>query len=169
MVNMKISTKYKIQVTLIVACITIVFDVAYAQSLQRQSIGSAGGSVYYNGTLVQQTVGQPYATNTSYDDGIIYRPGFQQPVFKVDLIKTSINMDVYPNPATSWVNLKSSKMLTSATFQVVDINGKLIFKETFNEFDSYTLKCDDWSNGTYVLSLSDQAGNYYSSKLIILK
>jgi hypothetical protein len=167
--NMEIVSKYKIQIAIVAFCILGFGHVLYAQSLQRQSIGSAGGAVYSDGVLIQQTVGQPYSTNTYYDNGISYRPGFQQPVFKVDLIKTSINMDVFPNPATSWVTLKSSKALTNAVFQVVDLNGKLIFKENFNEFTTYTLKCDDWSNGTYVLSLTDQSGNSYSSKLIILK
>lgn len=168
-INMKVATKYKTQIALIAFCVVSFFNVAYAQSLQRQSIGSLGGSAYTDGMLIQHTVGQPYSTNTYYDNGIAYRPGFQQPVFKLSLIKASINMDVFPNPATSWVTLRSSKTLKSALFQVVDLNGKLVFKESFNEFTTYTLKCDDWSNGTYVLSLTDQSGNYYSSKLIILK
>ena len=111
---MKTSKKYKIQIAFTLVCIVVFLHISYSQSLQRQSIGSAGGSIYSNGTLIQQTVGQPYSTNTSYDNGIIYRPGFQQPVFKLDLIKTSINMDVYPNPATNWVTLKSSKLLKNA-------------------------------------------------------
>ncbi|MGB3946981.1 MAG: T9SS type A sorting domain-containing protein [Bacteroidia bacterium] len=166
---MKAYVKCYIQMALTVFCVLVFFNLSHAQSLQRQSIGSGGGASFSDGVLVQQTVGQPYSTNTSYDNGIDYRPGFQQPVFKVSLIKTSINMDVFPNPATSWVTLKSSKTLTNAFFQVVDLNGRLVFKENFNEFNSYTLKCDDWSNGTYLLSLTDQSGNSYSSKLIILK
>lgn len=167
--NMKTETKYKTQIALIAFCVLSLFHVAYAQSLQRQSIGSLGGASYTDGMLIQHTVGQPYATNTYYDDGVSYRPGFQQPVFKVSLIKASLSMDVFPNPATSWVTLKSSKTLKNALFQVLDLNGKLVFKESFTEFTTYTLKCDDWSNGTYLLSLTDQSGNNYSSKLIILK
>lgn len=168
-INMKVEIKYHIQIALIVFCVLGSFNLSYAQSIQRQSIGSAGGAVYSDGVLIQQTVGQPYSTNTYYDNGIAYRPGFQQPVFKLSLIKTSISMDVFPNPAASWVTLKSSKILKNASLSVVDLNGKQLFKESFNEFNTYTLKCADWANGTYLISLTDQSGNSYSSKLIILK
>lgn len=142
---------------------------AVAQTLQRQSIGSAGSYIYTEGTLVQQTIGQPYSTATKYDDNITYRPGFQQPVFKINLIHTNINLDVFPNPATNWVILKTSKTLTNVKIQVVDITGKLIINQDVEEFKSHTINCEQWPNGTYVISLSDGGKNSYSSKLIILK
>lgn len=140
-----------------------------AQSLQRQSVSCAGGYIYTEGTLVRQTIGQPYSTTTKYNDNITYRPGFQQPIFKINLIHTNINLDVFPNPATNWVTLKSSKSLSNVKIQVVDISGKLIVSQEVEEFKSHTLNCEEWPNGTYVISLSDGGQNGYSSKLIILK
>ena len=146
-----------------------IFSKTQAQSLQRQGIGSAGSYVYAEGTLIQQTVGQPYSTNTRYDDNLTYRPGFQQPIFKVNLIRTTINLDVFPNPATNWVTLKSTKTLSDVKIQVVDIAGKLIVNQQVDEFNSYTINCEEWPNGIYVISVADNGNNSYSSKLIILK
>ncbi len=140
-----------------------------AQTLQRQCVGSGGTYMFTEGTLIQQTVGQPYATNTNYTDDISYRPGFQQPVFKINPIRTTINLDVYPNPATNWVTMKSSKTLTNVTLHVVDITGKLLINEYIDKFKTYTFNCEEWKNGIYVISLADAQNNSYSSKLIILK
>lgn len=125
--------------------------------------------MFTDGTLIQQTVGQPYSTTTRYEDNITYRPGFQQPIFKVNLIHSTINMDVYPNPATNWVTLNSSKTLLNVHIQVVDITGKLIVEEKLDEFKTYTINCQEWGNGMYVISLADDTNNSYSSKLVILK
>lgn len=140
-----------------------------AQTLQRQCVGSGGTYMFTEGTLIQQTVGQPYATNTNYTDDITYRPGFQQPLFKINLIRTTINLDVFPNPATNWVTMKSTKTLTNVTLHVVDITGKLLIDEHMDEFNTYTFNCEEWKNGIYVISLVDVQNNNYSSRLIILK
>lgn len=163
-------TKTFIQIAcILVICITNLPGTAYAQSLQRQCIGSGGNFMFSDGALIQQTVGQPYSTQTRYEDNITYRPGFQQPVFRVSLIRSNISMDVFPNPATNWVTLKSSKTLINARIQVFDIAGKLLVDQRVDEFNSYTLNCEEWGNGMYVIALNDDAKNSYSSKLIILK
>lgn len=163
-------TKIFLQIaSILVICILYLPHTAYAQSLQRQGIGSAGNYMFSDGALIQQTVGQPYSTQTSYEDNITYRPGFQQPIFKVNLIRSNISMDVFPNPATNWVTLKSSKTLLNARIQVFDIAGKLLVDQHIDEFKSYTLNCQEWGNGIYVITLADDAKNSYSSKLIILK
>lgn len=156
-----------------IACIVFllagIFSNTQAQSLQRQVVGSAGSYMYSEGTLVQQTVGQPYSTTTRHEENMSYRPGFQQPIFKVNLIRSTINLDVFPNPATNWVILQSTKTLSNVKIQVVDIAGKVIVNQQIDEFKSYTINCEEWLNGIYVISLSDGSNNSYSSKLIILK
>ncbi|MFY9310498.1 MAG: T9SS type A sorting domain-containing protein [Bacteroidia bacterium] len=163
-------SKTNLQIACIIAvCAANMAGAVFAQSLQRQSIGSGGNYMFSDGALIQQTVGQPYSTQTLYEDNIAYRPGFQQPIFKVNLIRSNISMDVFPNPATSWVTLKSSKTLLNVKLQVFDITGKLIVDQRMDEFKSYTINCQEWGNGMYVIALADDAKNSYSSKLIILK
>ena len=157
------------QMAFTVVCITGLYNLGIAQSIQRQCIGSGGNYMFTNGTLIQQTVGQPYTTLNRYEDNITYRPGFQQPVFKVKLIRTNIKMDVYPNPATNWVTLKSTKTLMNVQIQLVEITGKIIVNQSIEEFQTHTINCEEWGNGMYIISLADNANNSYSSKLVILK
>ncbi|MES2592353.1 MAG: T9SS type A sorting domain-containing protein [Bacteroidota bacterium] len=163
--NVKVLNQY------LVLAFFVVFILGYgtAQTLQRQCIGSGGTFMVDNGVLIQQTVGQPYATNTNYSDGITYRPGFQQPIFKIKLIHSTISLNVFPNPATSWVTLQCDNILKDVIIRVVDIAGKLLIEEKIAEFKSYTLNCEDWINGTYLITASDSQNNSYSSKLMILK
>lgn len=144
-------------------------SVFFAQTLQRQCIGSAGSFASSDGTLIQQTVGQPYSTATNYSGGVAYRPGFQQPVIKIDLIHANVQLDVFPNPAVNWVTLKSSKILTGVEINVFDVIGQLVLKEKQPEFKSFSFNCETWINGTYILSLIDEKGANYTAKLIVSK
>jgi hypothetical protein len=166
--NIKNTRKNRVQLFCAAIFVVLGFQ-GFSQTLQRQCIGSGGSHMITNGMLIQQTVGQPYSTNTNYSDGVSYRPGFQQPIYKVDLIHSTINLNVFPNPATNWVTINSSKTLKDAHIRIVEIAGKLLLEETIAEFKSYTFNCENWLNGTYVISLVDSKGKSYSSKLIILR
>lgn len=156
------------QYVLFLSLTVFILSYSEAQTLQRQCIGSGGTYMLDNGLIIQQTVGQPYATNTSYSDGITYRPGFQQPIFKIKLIHSTISLNVFPNPATSWVTLQCENILKDVIIRVVDITGKLLIEEKIAEFKIYSFNCDEWVNGTYLITASDSQHNSYSSKLIIL-
>jgi len=145
------------------------FNQSIAQTLQRQSIGSGGGNILTDGTLIQQSIGQPFGTGTSYTNGISFRPGFQQPVFKVNFIYSTISLKVFPNPASQMVTIQSQDLLKDIVIQVLDISGKLMIQEHISEFISYSFNCENWANGIYMISVSDSGKNEYSSKLIILK
>lgn len=153
---------------------TIIFFVLIinvnAQSLQRQTIASIGAYTLDNGTLIRQTIGQPYGTTSNYSNDIRFNPGFQQPLFRVETIhstfKFNINISVFPNPATSQVTIKSSNVLKNVILQIISINGQQLMGEKINEFNSYTINCDSWASGVYMITLSSD-NNLYSSKLII--
>lgn len=140
-----------------------------AQTLTRQVVASSGAGVQYNGVLIQQTVGQPYNTTPNYENGARYTPGFQQPVFKAELIKTSINVVAFPNPATFRFNIEVDKTLKDVRIQVMDISGKLVFSDTQNELKTYSVNCSEWANGAYILNLTDADNNFYSSKILVTR
>lgn len=140
---------------------------AGAQTLKRESVSSSGSSVIINGASLQQTIGQPYGTNSNYGNKTRFNPGFQQPVFRIETIKTTINAKVFPNPASNQVTIETLKMLENVLVQIMDMNGKLVLNEKLNEFSSYAINCSDWSNGMYLITLSDAKSDLYSSKLII--
>ena len=153
---------------------TIIFFVLIinvnAQSLQRQTIASIGAYTLDNGTLIRQTIGQSYGTTSDYSNDIRFNPGFQQPLFRVETIHSTININisVFPNPATNQVTIKSSNVLKNVMLQIISINGQQLMDEKINEFNSYTINCDSWASGVYLITLSSDK-NLYSSKLIISK
>ena len=166
--NIKLSF-YKISLKSYIVVSFLIFFIiqSKSQSLQRQSIACCGTYMINNGTLIQQTVGQPYGTTASYDNSVTYRPGFQQPVFKLEFIHANISLKVFPNPATRVVTIESSTMLTDVLVQVNDMSGKILVSQKISEFNSISFNCENWANGFYTISVSDSKNNEYSTKLII--
>ena len=141
-----------------------------SQVLQRECVASGGTFMSSDGILIQQTIGQPYSTNTYYSNEISYRPGFQQPVFKIQLIQSTINLSVFPNPATRLVTIQSKDgSIKDVIIQVIDMSGRVLINQQISEFKSYSFNCEDWANGIYIISLSGSQSKRYSAKLEILK
>lgn len=162
---------YQVTLSKCLLVLALVFfnTLSKSQTLQRQSIASGGTYMLNDGTLIQQTVGQSYATDPLYNNEITYRPGFQQPVFKIKLIQSAISLNVFPNPASRLVTIQSVETLADVLIQVADMTGKLLIHEKISEFKTYSFNCDQWANGFYMIAVSDGKKRQYSSKLIILK
>ncbi len=142
----------------------------FAQSLKRQVIASVGTSVMSNSILIQQTIGQPYHTATFYSNDVSFRPGFHQPFsLSSELAKPSIDQSVtvYPNPATSSFSINAPDLPLSY-MRVTDINGLMVFEKKISDPPT-NLNCQNWLNGLYVITVFDQNGKQYSSKLIVNK
>ncbi len=140
-----------------------------AQTLKRQCVASTGNYVSENGVTLQQTIGQPYGTAPYYSNTTRYTPGFLQPVFRIENIKSSIDATVFPNPASNQVTIASTIILENVVIQIVDITGKMLLNQKIAEFKTYTIDCSNWSTGAYVISLADSKNSLYSSKLIITR
>lgn len=147
----------------------------HAQSIQRQSLGICGANMVSDGVLIKQTIGQPYATNTYYN-GVGFRPGFQQPtasplrsVIAKELHQPSLNLRVYPNPATASVKIESTETIQQGFLKVLDSQGRLVVSEQLSELTSHTLNCENWNNGLYLISVSTDGKASYTSKLLISK
>lgn len=148
-----------------------------AQSIQRQSIGIAGTNMVSDGTLIKQTIGQPYATSTYYNNGIGYRPGFQQPsgahaktsIIAEQLVHSFLHVKLFPNPTASSATIESPEIIANALLKVLDSKGRVIVKEKVAELKSHSINCENWPAGLYFVSISDEHHTSYSSKLIITK
>lgn len=156
----------KIILFLICCCACILCE---AQSVKRQSIGTLGTTHYSEEYTIQQSAGQPFKTNTYYNDSSGYLPGFIQPnVYKASFVSSSslISIDVFPNPASETVSFIAEKNLENLVIDIYDLTGKLILQEKILQLQSYVLDCEQWSSGLYLLSLRDNKGNLYHFKLI---
>ncbi|MCE9539624.1 MAG: T9SS type A sorting domain-containing protein [Bacteroidetes bacterium] len=145
------------------------FSKVDAQTLKRQCIASSGSYVTENGITLQQTIGQPYGTSPYYSNTTRYTPGFLQPVFRIENIKSSIDAKIFPNPTSNQVTIESTILLENVLIQIVDITGKILLSQKIAEFKTYTIECSDWSTGAYLISLTDSKNSLYSSKLIITR
>ena len=121
---------------------TIIFFVLIinvnAQSLQRQTIASIGAYTLDNGTLIRQTIGQSYGTTSDYSNDIRFNPGFQQPLFRVETIHSTININisVFPNPASEYINLSYTLDAKSVvSMKLINLNGQAV-AELLNENQS---------------------------------
>lgn len=66
---------------------------------------------------------------------------------------------IYPNPSKEKL-LISSNLKNQKEIECYDINGKLIFKNTFNE-PSIEIITSNLKSGIYIIKLSSQSGIYY--------
>jgi hypothetical protein len=145
----------------------------YAQSIKRQSISSYGSSVVTENVLIGQTAGQSYHTAVSVG-GTTVSPGFQQPqLFSVkeigDPVFRTLDVMVYPNPASHSITISSEKEIEQSIIRVTDINGKYLLSEKVPVLFSYTMDCASWANGVYLITIQDSQKNTKTLRLIISK
>lgn len=144
-----------------------VFSSSNAQSLTRQTTASSGNYVLSDGTLIQQTIGQPYNTETFYSEEISYRPGFQQPVFGIVQLKSDISLKIFPNPAANYVTIEALEIVDDVALSLIDNLGKLILSEHIAQLKSHRLDCTNLANGPYFINVTNPENKTFSAKLII--
>jgi hypothetical protein len=139
--------------------ITIVFkccltEVTLGQVISRQVISSLGSNAYQNDLTIKATAGQPFGTAGLYKDKEQYRPGFQQPSFKVAILKSLIETNVYPNPATRAFHIVASEQLLNGVIKITDISGRELYFKAFETFKETEVSCADWPSGNYFTSIT---------------
>jgi hypothetical protein len=140
-----------------------------SQTIIRASVGSIGLTGKSERLIIQQTVGQPYQTTTKYNNQLDFRPGFIQPnQIYVEFLKSNIEVEinVYPNPATSNVSFNSIANLEDLTLVVLDQSGKIVHQESARNLNQLSLNCSSWTTGNYFITISDQFGKSNQLKLI---
>lgn len=149
---------------------------SFSQSVKRQSISSYGAANHEgNNVMVSSTAGQSYNSTGFTTSETSLLPGFQQSgTFSVeDVINPepfrTLNLTAFPNPATYSVTLHSTEEITSSIIRVVDINGREVFHEKVSALHSYIIDCGNWNNGIYFITVTDDADNFKTLKLIISK
>jgi hypothetical protein len=169
------SLNYRCWRSLLMAiCIHVFLNVtSTAQTLKRESIGSIGALGHSGRIYFQASIGQPYGTTAYAPNAAQFRPGFQQPaVFSNKLMHSTfpVTVTVYPNPATSFITIKSEEVIGSASIRIRDANGNPLVNEQVDGFTVYSVNCGMWAPGFYLITVQDQKHNrQYLSKLIITK
>lgn len=145
-----------------------------AQTIQRQCISAYGSSSKVGNATISQTAGQSFNTLSSSENKTAVLQGFQQPnKFIIEDItdpkENNLLIGIFPNPAIYSVTLTSEVEIANAEIRIFDANGRIISNEKISNFSSCEINCQDWSAGTYLITVSDGGLNTKTLRLIITK
>jgi hypothetical protein len=90
----------------------------------------------------------------------------------VKVIRTagqSAGFSIFPNPASSQVNVSLASTVSNATIRLVDLSGKtLVEQKVTNAANTIvTIPVQGFVNGTYVLVVKSSDGSQYTGKVLI--
>ena len=99
-----------------------------AQSVDRSVLAGTGNTVVASGVQVSQTTGEMAIRYLSVPGTVTVSQGFQQGNLGTTGIRTlaglNVNVQTFPNPFSRYIEVKTDKPLTEASFQLVDVTGK---------------------------------------------
>lgn len=78
---------------------------------------------------------------------------------------TMNNVEIYPNPATSVINVKSG-MNGEGQVSLIDMTGRVVKDVNVTDMSNATINVEDMSNGIYFIKIQ-QANNSFIDKVII--
>ena len=142
----------------------------FAQSAERQVIGSSGGFTSTATVQASSTVGEAVIT-TGTSATVILTQGFQQAdegtVGIVD-IKTGLSINAYPNPSKGLVMLQiNAPNNMDLNVQVFDVSGKLtsipVQKLQVNGSSTQELNFSALAAGNYYIGLSNNEGTLHQT------
>ena|ERR1700733_7919131 len=156
----------KKEILLIPLLLTVSFGVR-AQSISPATLNATGGTATISGTEFDWSVGEMTMVSTFINANIIVTQGVLQPTPSATSVPNnsliSTQLEVFPNPATSVVNLRySSQANGSLTYQLMDETGRVITRHkivfapgtTVEQISISELAC-----ATYMLEVTVNAGN----------
>ena len=146
----------KFNVTLVAFCL-LGFGIAIRA---QNAIPASGGNATGSGGSVSYTVGQVVYTKYTGTNGSVAQ-GVQQP-YEISVVTgiaetkdISLEIEVYPNPATDFVKLKIENYeVKNLKYQLYDINGSLI-KDNKVEGNETNIPMQNLLPATYFLKVTD--------------
>ena len=110
-----------------------------------------------------------YTTNTGTTGSIAQ--GVQQPyeiqtVLGIDNFNINLQMTVFPNPTTNWLQLDIKNYgFEKLSYQIFDINGKLVLQSKIST-EATTISMENLSTNIYLLKVLDNNKEVKTFKII---
>jgi Secretion system C-terminal sorting domain len=140
------------------------------KSNAQQASVAAGGVATGSGGSSSYSIGQVIYIATSGGGGITNQ-GIQIP-FEIttlsgeEFTQISLEMLVYPNPTTSFVNLKINNFdFQDLNYQLIDLNGKEISNQIITTSET-SIELEQLSNAIYLLNVNDKNKTIKTFKII---
>lgn len=141
-----------------------------SQSIAPEVIASAGEH-YDNGSVqLSWTLGEVMID--TYDNGNnIVTQGFHQTQLTVTAIEreiVDIDMNIYPNPTSEFLNIDLGRNDKDINLQLYDMSGKLIHKDVINAYDTrYVLPMQSVATGKYLVQMQSVDGKLNTTHQVV--
>ena len=112
----------------------------FSQQLSHQVLVPAAGLITSGSINYSQTIGET-AVEIITGSGFVLTQGFQQPGMKViDTPTAGTGVDVYPNPATDYINVKLfGTVARKFRIEIINIAGTIVSSTTMDFITSYNI------------------------------
>ena len=145
------------RITLFTLFFLLVSDLAHAQILKKEIIGSAGTS-FSSGIGISWTIGEPMIT--AYSNTVHLFEGFHTPFEEINTStqnpeKTN-SISLYPNPNNGAFQIELNAYQTPVYYEIININGVQILQGQFIQ-DTWSFEMENIPAGVYYLSLKSNS------------
>ncbi len=141
-----------IRVLTIILMLFLANNNLYAQKV----ISANGGTANAAGHTVSWTIGEPVIATIS-DANNTLTQGFHQTKLTVtainDIQVSGVEIKVYPNPTSDFVNVHFSKTLENPSYLLFDLSGKLLQQKNIESTD-VKINMTSFAEGSYILKLN---------------
>lgn len=156
-----------IKIKLLICCL---LGLGTIDTKAQDAVPATGADASGSGGSASYTVGQVVYTSVNSTSGTVNQ-GVQQPyVFLAIGVNSNPNinlmMTVYPNPSTTFINLKIEKTdLKNLSFQLYDVQGKILFSEQITNSET-AIPLNEYSSGDYFLKVINNKDELKTFKII---
>ena len=136
--------------------ISLSFIILNISSFSQEVIATQGGRDINSDGSLDYTIGEAIITFGDNGSNVLTQ-GFQQPVFEVMEvldIQSEFEVNIFPNPATEYVNVQFQELETGYVLMLVDELGKMLVKQEIKTKE-IIIPFNKYSTGVYFLSIID--------------
>ena len=136
----------------------------------QEAVVTSGGNASGTNGNVSYSVGQTvYTTNTGATGSVAQ--GVQQPfeiqtVLGAENFNINLQLAVYPNPTTNWLQLEVKNTdFTNLSYQLFDLNGRMIYNQKVTT-ETSTISMEQLPATVYLLKVLDNNKEIKTFKII---
>lgn len=102
-------------------------------------------------------------TTEGYEEIFVHK--MSQSYVGIDKVIASNDIEIYPNPASTTISIRSEDVLGS--IKIMDINGRTVFT-TLSKESTAEINVSEYQNGVYILKVSNEkTGEFLTKRFII--
>ena len=141
---------------LFICLFLVVFLHVKAQTVAPELVSTAGDSFSNTNYQLDWSIGESITATHSNGTNVLTQ-GFHQNTYEVLLLvddfQTAIDISVYPNPTTNFININvGDAAFQQMQYTITDYVGKTIKKANLNT-DTEQISFANYANGTYFLTV----------------